>query len=44
MRTAAYASVYLGWRPSDFWAATPREFWAVAELQIEKSKREAPKK
>jgi hypothetical protein len=26
--------VHLHWRPTDFWAATPHEFWsAIEELQ-----------
>lgn len=27
--TYAYATVHLGWPPSDFWSATPYEFWAA---------------
>jgi hypothetical protein len=28
------AIVHLHWRPTDFWAATPHEFWsAIEELQ-----------
>ncbi len=26
-----FATVHLGWRPVDFYCATPREFWAAAK-------------
>ena len=25
--TYAFATVHLGWSPSEFWAASPQEFW-----------------
>lgn len=25
------AAATLGWRPAEFWAATPHEFWACIE-------------
>jgi hypothetical protein len=28
----AFALVVLGWRPADYWAATPHEYWAAYEL------------
>lgn len=31
----SFATVHLGWQPSEFWTATPDEFWA-AYLATEK--------
>lgn len=30
------AIVHFGWRPADFWAATPHEFWSAFEVLTEK--------
>jgi hypothetical protein len=35
------AAVVLGWRPRDFWAATPHEFWAAIEYKREQTEAEA---
>ena len=29
------AGVLFGWRPAEFWAATPVEFWALVEAYRE---------
>lgn len=29
-----FACAALGWRPPDFWAATPHEFWAAHESYV----------
>lgn len=31
VRLAGFAGVLLGWRPGEFWAATPAELGAVAD-------------
>jgi len=36
--TFAFATVHLGWRPSEFWAATPAEFWAAQQAFEDKMK------
>ncbi|WP_172332601.1 phage tail assembly chaperone [Mangrovicoccus sp. HB161399] len=34
----AFAAVHLGWPPSEFARATPREFWAAHDAYLDKIK------
>ncbi|REF69650.1 phage tail assembly chaperone [Paracoccus versutus] len=38
MFKTATAKHGLGWTPSEFWAATPRELWAAIEAAEEEAK------
>ena len=45
-QTYGFATVHLGWQPSEFWAATPREFWsaqAVFQRKIDMINKQAEK-
>jgi hypothetical protein len=33
-----FALVRLGWRPDDFWTATPHELWSAIEVLEEQAK------
>jgi hypothetical protein len=41
-RWAALAALYLGWRPPEFWAATPAELLSVLGLWLEQAGGSAP--
>lgn len=41
-RLAALAALHLGWRPAEFWAATPAELAAILGLWLEQAGGAAP--
>ncbi|MEQ5872571.1 phage tail assembly chaperone [Sagittula sp. NFXS13] len=41
--TFGFATVHLGWPPSDFWSATPSEFWAAQAMHMQKVEAQNPK-
>jgi hypothetical protein len=43
MKTMSHAVVHMGWSPEAFWKATPREFWPVHFLNIEKLEAQSKK-